>query len=310
MKKFFGIFAIAALSLVILTTGCQDDEPIVEFGPEISLLSVDPIDQSLYFDTDFSIAPGSVVPMGIEVDRGTATLKSLRVLVDGTALSTDRFQLFDLRNGGSAITVNNPILLSAGYPEGLAWRILLTVQSDISVKDYTIEVIDENDRSASVTVEVTTFDPGTPIDMTLEGILLNQAGPAGTGGLNLNTGVGTGSMDAAAHIRDMGIDLSLPAATNWRRQIAGVNGSVIRKPDATLLPEGFTFASITKKEEIEGIFNTGIALPNDSGNVSAVVNVGDYFVVQNGARFYFLEVKEVNVTTNNNADNYVFDIKY
>lgn len=309
MKKFFGIFAIAALSLVIFTTGCEDD-PVIELGPEISLLSVDPIDNSLYFDTDFSIEPSSVVPMGFEIDRGTATLKSLRVLVDGVALDTDRFELFDLRDAGTAITVNNPILLSAGYPEGLSWKILLTVQDDISTQDYTIEVVDENDRTASSTIAVTTFDPGTPIEMTLEGVLLNQAGPAGTGGLNLNNGEGTGSADASAHIRDMGIDLALPVASNWRRQIAGVNGSEIRTPDATLLPEGFSFAGLTTKEEIADIYSTALALPNDSGTVSASVQVGDYFVVENDGRFYFLEVVEVNVTSTDNADNYVFDIKY
>ena len=68
---------------------------------------------------------------------------------------------------------------------------------------------------------------GQPV-ATILGALFNQAGPSGTGGLDLDTGASLGSTNANVEVRDMGIDTALPLANNWRQKIAGVNGTEIR----------------------------------------------------------------------------------
>ena len=136
--------------------------------------------------------------------------------------------------------------------------------------------------------------------------MLNQAGPAGTGGLDLDTGASTGSSDALAEIIDNGIDASLPAASNWIQSISSVNGSTIRvlRPGLNGLEETFSFASVLTKEEIPGLHNNNAAVYSGE-----TVIVGDLFTVERGGSFYILEVTNVNVTTTDNSDSYRFNVK-
>jgi hypothetical protein len=176
----------------------------------------------------------------------------------------------------------------------------ITVRVGATGAVYTFEVTDASGNTATVDVTINTGTAAAEIT----GVLLNQAGPAGTGGLDLDAGNSTGSADASAEIRDQGIDLAEPNATNWIQKISGVNGAEIRY--AGNLPDGSNYEDITTQEEIEGAFTNSDAL---SGGISSVVAVGDEFVVESAGKYYFLLVTEVNITTNNNSDNYVFSIK-
>ena len=158
------------------------------------------------------------------------------------------------------------------------------------------------------------------------GALLNQGGDTGTGGLDLDEGISTGTTTGnfeLAEIEDEGINLNLSADENWRRQISSINGTEIRTPDFSALPETFSFENVNSKAEIEAAFEGGLALmgsddiplnattDNEAGEeVSEPVEEGDIFLVKRDDRYYIIIAREVVTTDNNNEDFYSFDIKY
>lgn len=257
--------------------------------------------------TDISVAPKSLIGIMVKLKKGTFDLATLGVY-QNDALITNLTRLY--YDGLSATFDANPYLIPAIHKDGADITLYVRVQDLPSTDPYKFVLSDTEGNSATFDFNVTTATPVTE----LTGILLNAAGPVNTGGLDLDEGIGTGSANAIAEIRDEGIDLGLPLASNWKKSIAGVNGSVLRqlKPGQNGLSETFTYADVTAKETISSIYENGEAftLKNDAGDlISASVNVGDLFVVKNGENFYLLIVKEVNVVTDSNADNYVFNIK-
>ena len=132
-------------------------------------------------------------------------------------------------------------------------------------------------------------------------------------------GSSTGSSDPLAHLRDEGVDLTMPIADNWIQRFRGINGSEVRVVNTDVLPEGFNFANVQFEEEITGAFDTGIPLTitNDDGQLTTNnVQVGDLYVVRNSTNTFLIEITEVNVFgldangDPDNGDNYVMDIKY
>ncbi len=314
MKNFFFLFALAGLFAVTFTsTGCGPDEPVV-VGPSLNLLSESPLDQTPYFTTDFTINDtATYVPFGLEASKGSGDLKVLTIKDNGVNVSVDRLIMKDLRTG-NALTVNNPFLLLGDLVNGFEIEVLIDVHDEYATHDYTFEVSDVNDKVATQTIAVTAEFGGTPIDMTLTGVLLNQAGPAGTGGLDLDDGTGTGTQpsDTNAEIKDNGIDLSLPNDQNWIRRISPMNGSEIRTPGNDF-PSDFSFADVATKEEIQAYFDGGKALPAENASnepMSDVVEVGDIFFVLRDGRYYLLEVTDITITPDDNGDSYTFNIKY
>lgn len=252
-----------------------------------------------YVTGDVEVLPGAVIQVNLKAAKGDSDLKVLTIKEEGTNISLDRITI-----GGVAANAN-PTLLFGADKTSLDYVVGVLVHNTQEVKTYSFEVEDENGSKATRSFKVTVS--GTPVT-TLTGVLLNQGGPVGTGGLNLLTGVGTGSTDASAHIKDEGIDLGAPSnATNWRQKISGVNGSEMKYliKGQNGVSESFTFAGISVREEIVDLWSRGTAF-----TISNVINVGDFVMVKNGDYYFLLEVKEVNVTPNDNTDNYKFDIKY
>ena len=143
----------------------------------------------------------------------------------------------------------------------------------------------------------------------LQGVLLNSAGPAGTGGLDLDTGNGTGSDDIEAEIKDNGIDTDLPDEDNWLRTISPINDASMRylRAGENGLSETFTFADISFKEDLPGLYENGIELTDGA---SDVVMIEDVFIVKRDERYWVLEVIEIVTDPNANEDSYTFDVKY
>jgi len=86
---------------------------------------------------------------------------------------------------------------------------------------YTITVTDEFGLESNVEFTVNVV-AATPLEV-LNGVLFNAGGPAGTGGLDMDNGMSTGSTDEAAEIKDQGIDVVERAGTNYAFQVAEVN---------------------------------------------------------------------------------------
>lgn len=260
-------------------------------------------------------APNTItVPVGLTTVRisatpGGARLNRIQVQENGTDLDATRVSTFN----GSDFDANPYTLVEAdkdGFTE--AALVMNTVTAEGETNSYTVTLEDEAGNTETVSFDITTEVTGTAITDAFSGVLFNAGGPAGTGGLDLINGVGTGSGAAAAHIKDEGIN-NLAADVNWIQKISGVNGSTMRIADTNTLPEGFSFANVQFKEEITGAFDTGLALTetNDDGELTtSKVEVGDLYLVRNGVNTFLIEIVEVNVVTTGNGDNYVINIKY
>ncbi|HFA51435.1 MAG TPA: hypothetical protein ENJ95_20675 [Bacteroidetes bacterium] len=322
MKKFLWIFAIALLgSTVIFTSGCTEDDPGggggggggVDLAP-LLVITNSPVDTVQ--DQD------ATVTFTVEVTKGTEVLNSMTITEDGIKVDASRLTIAGIA------TANNPQLITGTDTEGLTWDITLNVQDAYDTRTYEVSVEDKGGKSDSETFDITVVEPvvTTPLDIEISGVLFNQAGPAGKGAIDLDSGNTTGISSADpvtgtqpedAELRDMGIDSSIdPAvAENWRGQIAGVNNSIVRKIN-TPSAENFTFDVVTTKEQIAAEWDAADSLPNTElvggvmTGVSDPVVAGDMFIVEDqNLRLFLIRVDEVNPVMGSNGDNYVISIK-
>jgi hypothetical protein len=295
--SFKSLLFVASLGLFI--TSCTDDGggSTVDQGPTVSLES-----GSGLFSTDTSIIFGQEFTVSVKGAKTSNDLKTITVEEAGVKLALDRIV--------SGINANPALLLSTDATS-FTKNIKIKAHTTLGEKTYSFIVEDVNGNKTSKSIKITT--KGTSVTM-LTGILLNQAGMVGTGGLDLDKGIGTGSADSTAEIRDMGIDLGLPLASNWKQRVAGVNGTEIKaiKKGQNGIPETFSFASITIKEDLVSLYNQGIEFTATDGalKVSDKISLGDIFIVKKGNTYYIIETKDVNIVNNGNTDSYTFDVKF
>ena len=234
--------------------------------------------------TTFSdIDPGALLSIPIDVVAGSTQLASISVLEDGVLVDPSRVEL------GTMDFDANPYILEGALKDSIMDNLFLNVHMDEGTKTYRIIITDDNGETSQINLDITTVDPLTPVT-TLMGVLFNAAGPAGTGGLDLDEGVGTGSTSSLAEIKDFGIDPNEPGSVNWIQRITGINGNEMRYVYNGLagVPEGFTFGGVVGKEEILALWDVSEAFTSTVGGESASfpVEVGDIFVVSNGANYY------------------------
>lgn len=301
--SFFGLF--------LASCGEDTDIPGVDTStpPTIKLNEV-----LGYITGDSDALIGSTFSVYLTADKGSSPLKTLSIYQDGELIdiSSNRISFSDIE--GAA----NPLLLLGDNTTSFTQGVTVTVHNYLGVADYTFVVTDENGKTAGVALLINAF--GTEIT-TLQGVLLNQSGPAGQGGLDLETGASTGTLDtnpssANADIRDEGI-INAQTDQTWKQQISGMNGSVIRNIFAGYngVSENFTFEGVQYQEEIAALWDAGVDFTEVSEdgerNVSDKVFVGDMFIVKNGdGKLFLIYTNDVVVTPNDNQDHYVFDIKY
>lgn len=311
MKQFkFTLFLTVAVSL-LFTQSCTDDtgstgtpDNPTKLGPELSFVA-----ETGFVSANSEVKTGEVFKIKIKTVAGDADLKSLTIKEDATNLPTDRFTI---NNGG--IIANNPLLIVD--KKGTTYEIAITsVNAFKTAKTYSFEVADDGGLKDKIEVTVTTTGEGVTL---LTGIIMNQAGPTGQGGLDLETGNSTGTIVTAkdstakkAHIKDEGIDLSKPNDKNWKQQISGINGSVIRKA-GTKLGENFSFDKVAFKEEVVAAYGNGdeLTLSNAKAEKTTdVLKVGDVFMVKNGEKYWMIKVTKITPTASNNEDSVEFSIK-
>lgn len=294
MKKLFLLLSGALLfANLFVSTGCGEDDTVdpVDQAPLV-LLNNTPVD---------NIAPGADITFSVDATVGTAELNSLTITEDAVDVDPARITIENIA------VANNPQLITDADKNGLVWNITITGPDAPGTYTYEVTVADDAGLTDFSTFDVTVEDPTTPISFDESGILLNQAGPAGTGGLDLDTGDGTGSAEPEAEIRDWGIDLALPAADNWIQKIGAANDNIVRVVDQS--SEIFDFDGVATEEAIADTWSKATDLTD---NMSEVVIVGDVFAVENATtgRLYLIRIDEVNVTAGDNTDNYVISIKY
>lgn len=256
---------------------------------------------------EINVGPDALLEFDVEFAKGTNDIKSFAIYQNGALIEEySRMAYNDLANVFDA----NPYLVPESDKAGASVSIYLRSQATPSTDDYKFVVADTDDNVAEFEFKITTATPVAEVT----GVLFNSAGPAGTGGLDLDEGVGTGSSDALAEIKDEGIDTDMPFATNWIKRISGVNGSELRELVAGQngLAEDFSYDNVASKETVAAVFDSGaeFTATNSNGNlISNVVTVGSTFSVKNGDNYYLIIIREVNETDGDNGDNYKIDIK-
>lgn len=255
---------------------------------------------------DATLEANSFFRVTLEGIQGANALSRLEVQEDGVAISDlSRLYLNDIVSANAFPA--NPYALEGDDINGFVLDVLVRTHAEENVaKTYSFILVDDQENFEAVQLTITTNETVIPSDITeLSGVLLNRAGPAGTGGLDLATGTGTGSSGDGADIQDAGIDQSLPNDQNWKQRIQPTNGSILVRPAAASDLTN-NFANIQYKSEIENEYNMGTELSQ-----SDVVNIGDVFLVAStDGNTYMIQCTNVNVTANDNADSYTFSVKY
>lgn len=318
MQKF--ALKLAGLGLIMTAlffTACGDDPVVVDpLGPDITLVA-DPG----FLNTDSDVIINQGFSVRVRLSKGDAQLQSLAIDEGSSKLETSRFTI----NSGAVVS-NNPLLITGADADGVTYSIDITPSGTEQVGDittFTFTVTATDGETASTDIVITTAaEPGTDLTSSLSGVLFNQAGPTGTGGLDLDTGNGTGSANADSEIRDLGLDCTMnPGTFNWKKQIGTINGAVMVRIDQSAI-ENFDFDNIDKKEPIEDAYNNAaISLGNGTStncangvettvsNTSDVA-VNDVFVVFANGNYYMFRVDAVNENNTDNGDNYELSIKF
>lgn len=283
------------------------DETTVDITTSTGPLSISFTEMSPFAWTDLILDQQGTIKFQINAAKGSSPMESLTVYEDGVAIADlTRLRLNTIDDLGGATNFDaNPLGLLGDDQSAFSWVVWVTTHADNTTKNYTFKVTDGNGDSQEIGVNITVDAvTGTPITSDLTGkLLLNAGGPAGTGGIDLETGNGLGSSDPLSDLKDQGIDITQATSVNWIRKVAPVNGSILKTPGADFPFTGI--GDIQFREEIQSAFDGGTTITE-----SEVVLVGDVFIIQDaGGQIFIVEVTDVNETTSDNDDYYQLAIK-
>lgn len=291
-KLFAKIAAIAVLFSVFTVTSCTED-PIVTDpkGPSISFVS-----EVGYLDGDAELQAGESFKVKVALTQGDEALKTLTIWAGSTKLDNADFAIV-------GVTSNNPLLIVGGGD--VTYDITINAKDVVGdVTTYAFEVSDEASRTSEVSLAITIAAPlTTPTNVAYTAVVLNNFSGPDYGSLDLDTGVAVASSNTDGDIRDNGIDLGQPNATNWIQKIHPVNGATMRIPDAAQV-ENFSFANADTREMLEAAWDTG-----NSVTETAKLAVGDLFMVLLGEDYYLVEVGDIYVDAVANGDYYTLNVK-
>lgn len=314
MKRLWQ-FAVLALSISVLSIGCEPDpvDPPVEenFAPTLSILADNPNPNSTtsVFSSDATLDlednGRTIIYVGLEGTDSTPPLQSLEVFRNGT--KEDDMLIGFVDQNGVEIAANNPALLAGDYANGFRWEVGLRTTEAFGTNTFEFVLTDDGGLTSEVSLVITTVEASTPLDVTEVGnVIFNASGP-NMGAFDLDNLEMVSSNSTDSELQDNGINTDLPTASNWRQTISPENGAMMKVVDRTALGENYDFANVDSKEEILEAWDTGI----DVAGSTDVVEIGDEYVVLSDAGTYFLMlITEVNVTSGDNLDNYVFTVKY
>lgn len=289
MKKLIQLLPVLLAGMMVFTA-CEET-PLPPVLPTIELVA----EAGFVADGD-TVTTETEFFVKVTATAGDSSLSRITVSENGTDIAELTRLTFDGDAAGG-----NPSPLPAGTESGFTWDIgIVSSATDQETNTYTISVTDNGGNVAQVSFDITTE---VGLETSIQYLLYNQAGPAGFGGLDLDTGESTGSADPEAEIKDEGIDLSAPAdSLNWKQEISGVNGSEMRLPDA-----GFSYDDLNNFTQLQAAFDAGVPF-----TVSDRVEINDVFLVKNGEKYYALKTVDIFITDeagNKNGDYYEFEVK-
>ena len=243
-----------------------DDPGLPPLGPSIQFLNGPDL-----ISADAEVAVGDVFQVNVTASAGDNTLQSLTIREDGSIIDLTRVTIDGAQPGGL------PSPIPAADQNGFTYKISIIAHDAVDeVREYAIEVTDTEQLTSKVSVNITAI--ANVMEDTMR--IINNADGQLLGGLDLAAGVTVPRDSAAAHIRDTGIDLNLPAASNWKRIFEGVNGSTLRIADAAL-----DYDAVVTQAQLVDAYNAGTDAANNLSNV-AVEN--DLYLVKSADDQYFL----------------------
>lgn len=241
---------------------------------------------------------GSVITLSIDATKGTAGLSTIAVYENDTLMNVSRVTFNS--NGSTTAFTANPEFTPVTESFQADLDIQVAEMADSVTYAYRVELTDAEGLTASATLDVLVVNS---IDTAYTGVLVYNRSGQRLGGLNLYTGEAIAFNSADAQIRDVGIDINLPADRNWIQKIRAVNAAVLKVPGANQV-ENFSFANTNTRDAIIAAFDNGDTI-GDSDKVA----IGDVFLVKNNDDYFILEVTNVVVTAADNNDYYEFSIK-
>jgi len=308
---FYFKFIFAFVAATIFLSSCGEDSNVVDSNPSIQF------NEGLgYITSDSDVSLGGSFSVYLSGVKGTNPMRTITVNEDGVKIEIASDRITFISGGGA-----NPLLLSDNNVNSFDYRVTIKAHTTLGPKTYDFVVADDKGNTSTKSLKINVV--GASVNM-LEGILLNQSGPVGQGGLDLDTGASTGTVASnpnslTAEIRDEGV-VDINSDGTWRQQISGMNGSEIKYiiKGQNGISENFAFANIKYKEEISPLWANGKAFSEKSADglrdVSGKVAVGDLFIVKNGVKYYLITVKAILNTPatgeDRNKDSYTFDVKF
>jgi len=246
-------------------------------------------DQTLPTQTWFSVQ--------LEASKGASPLSTLTVLQDGTEVDASRLKFGTDSDFGVATDFpTNPLDLVNVEKDGINWYVWVNSQ-DAGIANYTYRITAEDSETADLSLNITI---GSLTELTQK-LLNNFSGP-NNGSMNVLTGEALPQSSMMTHIRDEGIDLALPAGTNWKQQIIPVNGATMKIP-AVDFP---SYNDVVSASEIQTGWSNGT-----DATITGALAVGDQFLVMTPTgEVVLIEVTNIVVTDSNNEDYYDLSIKY
>ncbi len=251
-------------------------------------------------DSLSNVSGGTTNLFNFDVTKGSGKIVSVEVQENGVKIADVTRLSFD----GKAFTTN-PETLAGPVTDGFTSKSVgIKLPTAAGRYKYTFIFKDEFGLATQKTDYV--VNVGTPTTFMKVGALFNQAGPAGTGGLDLDGALGTGSGSLEAEVADLGIDGSMPNASNWKQQIKGVNGTelkVLKKADFDI---NFSLANVKLVDQIAALHTNVKAKSVDGQKIVK----DDVITAKKGSKYYIFVVTDVVVTAADNNDKYQVDIKW
>ena len=286
MKKIH--FLITMTASLFFVTACSDDDSTKS----------DPV---LVTNPNFEVQPGEIDTV-FQSDADTVHF-TLVASSDGAPLQTMEISgisdLTALSSSGETVINSNTVQIAESEKEGFIWDMVYSIASEIADYPISFTLVDEAGGTAMVSFTISVVpDTVTSLDTTYTIVLLNGDFSSFNEALDLHAGNLTMLSDPSAEIRDMGNDLSVPAnEENWRHQLAGVNGAVMRYVNTDSLPAMWNFDDVTLKKFIKETWLKGesFTLSDPDGTlVSEEVEEGDLFTVRNGNTYFLIRVDKLN----------------
>ena len=243
------------------------------------------------------VAPGELLTDGITATQNGGLLSTFAAYENGILMEANRLSF------GTTLFTENPRNLTTGEQDGFAVDLVVAAHQEGDMRTYMYVLTDVDGLTDTMRYNVT-VDAGTPVDSVKVNLTLSNAGgPTNRGGVNLITGAQTGSNNAGAHLKDQGINTSLPAATNWIQKIAAGQATETLKQVTTVT----NYDDIATKEEIQDLFDNGSTTVTETSKI-----VGNELLVlktKSGA-YVIVRVDEVVVKTTDNTDYYTLSAKF